>query len=469
MLVRIVRHYVPFSVVVLGAVEILILLGTMYLGVALRFPGGIDPNSELGAQILPILPKALVFAVVMFASIMAFGLYQREQQQSSAGYFGRCVASFLTGLLVMVLIFYAVPELYLGRGAFAFTFLLAFVGHLVARVVFLRLVDHKALRRRILVLGTGSRAAKISQLEKYNGSSERFHVVGYVPLNDSHRAVDPSMIIEQSDSLDAITRKYKIDEIVVGVRDRRHGDMPMDELLERKMSGTGVIDLLTFFERETGKVELESLNPSWLIFSDGFRLGTLKRIAKRIFDIIASSILLFMTLPVMLLTATLIRLEGPGPILYRQERVGEAGRTFLLLKFRSMREDAEADGTPQWASHDDARCTRVGRIIRALRIDELPQLLNVLRGQMSFVGPRPERSKFVKDLTKQINYYGYRHTVKPGITGWAQVSYPYGASVKDAQEKLQYDLYYVKNQSLFLDLVILAQTAHIVLFGKGAR
>ena len=198
-------------------------------------------------------------------------------------------------------------------------------------------------------------------------------------------------------------------------------------------------------------------------------MGAVKRFAKRIFDIVTSTILLFVTLPVIILTAILIRLESPGPVLYHQERVGKHGRPFSLLKFRSMREDAEADGTPQWASQNDARCTHVGRVIRALRIDELPQLLNVLKGEMSFVGPRPERPKFVKDLAKQVNYYDYRHTVKPGITGWAQICYSYGASVKDAQEKLQYDLYYVKNHSFFLDLLILAQTAHIVLLGKGAR
>lgn len=466
MLVRVVRHYVPLSLVVLGIIEVSMLFGAMYGGVTLRF-SGLDVGPEWADQVLPIFPKALIFAGVMFASMLAFGLYQREQQQKRPVYFGRCVASFLVGLFSMVLIFYAVPELYLGRGAFGFTFLLAFIGHIVSRIVFLRLVDHKVMRRRILVLGSGSRAAKISELEAYNGSSERFHVVGYIPLNGAHRAVDPSLIIEPTDSLDIITDRYNIDEIVVGVRERRHGDMPMDELLERKMSGTSVVDLPTFFERETGRVELESVNPSWLIFSDGFRMGALKKFGKRVFDIVISTVLLLAALPIMILTAILVRLESKGPILYRQERVGESGNSFALLKFRSMRHDAEADGTPQWATQNDARCTRIGRIIRALRIDELPQLVNVLKGEMSFVGPRPERPKFVTDLAKQINYYDYRHTVKPGITGWAQICYPYGASVKDAQEKLQYDLYYVKNHSLFLDLLILVQTAHIVLLGKG--
>ncbi|MFQ5544627.1 MAG: TIGR03013 family XrtA/PEP-CTERM system glycosyltransferase, partial [Acidiferrobacterales bacterium] len=246
-------------------------------------------------------------------------------------------------------------------------------------------------------------------------------------------------------------------------------EMPMQELLDRKVGGTGVVDLPTFFERETGRVQLESVNPSWLIFSDGFRGGALRKLAKRVFDVCFGSLLLLITFPLMALTALLIWLESGRPILYRQERIGELDRPFSLLKFRSMGVNAEADGNPRWATQDDARCTRVGRVIRKLRIDELPQLINVLKGEMSFVGPRPERTCFVEDLSKQIKYYPYRHSVKPGITGWAQICYPYGASAEDAKEKLQYDLYYVKNHGLFLDLVILAQTAHIILLGKGAR
>jgi len=227
--------------------------------------------------------------------------------------------------------------------------------------------------------------------------------------------------------------------------------------------------LPSFFERQTGQIQLESLNASWMIFSDGFHRSPMKDIVKRIFDVTASSLLLLLTLPVFVLTALLIWLESGSPILYRQERVGENGRIFNVLKFRSMRKDAERDGVPQWAKKQDARVTRVGKVIRLLRIDELPQIFNVLRGDMSFVGPRPERPYFVDELTKKISYYPSRHTVKPGITGWAQIRYPYGATVEDAVQKLQYDLYYVKNHTLFLDLIVLIQTAQVVLFGKGAR
>jgi sugar transferase (PEP-CTERM system associated) len=256
---------------------------------------------------------------------------------------------------------------------------------------------------------------------------------------------------------------------VVGVRERRNGGLPADQLLECKLAGIEIVDLSSFFERETGQIQLESLNASWMIFSDGFRRGSIKDITKRMFDIAASSVLLLLTLPVMFITTMLIWLESGSPILYRQERVGEYGRSFPVLKFRSMRVDAESDGVPQWAKKQDDRVTRVGRVIRKMRIDELPQVFNVLRGDMSFVGPRPERPYFVNELTSQIPYYPSRHTVKPGITGWAQIRYPYGATTEDAIQKLQYDLYYVKNHTLFLDLVILLQTAQVILFGKGAR
>jgi sugar transferase (PEP-CTERM system associated) len=229
------------------------------------------------------------------------------------------------------------------------------------------------------------------------------------------------------------------------------------------------VDLPTFFERETGYVQLNSLSASWMIFSEGFSRTGFQKVLKRIFDISASVAMLIATLPVMLAAALAIWHETGRPILYRQKRVGESGRIFEILKFRSMRVGAEHDGVPRWAKKDDDRVTRVGRFLRITRIDELPQLINVLRGDMSFVGPRPERPPFVSELSRKVPFYASRHSVKPGITGWAQIRYPYGASVDDAVQKLQFDLYYVKNHSLFLDLVILLQTTQVVLFGQGAR
>jgi len=275
--------------------------------------------------------------------------------------------------------------------------------------------------------------------------------------------------VAPGESLLSIVKKYTIDQIVVAVRDRRGGGFPVQQLLECKMKGVKVVELSTFFEREYRQVLLESLNPSWMVLGDGFRQGHFGNAVKRLFDLTVGGILLLLALPIMLITAACICLESGFPILYRQERVGQGGRAFTLYKFRSMRNEAESDGTPRWARTNDDRTTRVGRFIRKWRIDELPQVFNVLNGEMSLVGPRPERPFFVDQLTKQIPFYALRHSAKPGITGWAQVRYQYGASVDDAAEKLQYDLYYAKNQGLFLDLAILLATVEVVLWRKGSN
>jgi sugar transferase (PEP-CTERM system associated) len=271
------------------------------------------------------------------------------------------------------------------------------------------------------------------------------------------------------ESLSSLVARHGIDQIIVAVRDRRGGGFPVQQLLECRMKGVKVIELPTFFEREYRQVMLESLNPSWMVLGDGFREGMLGNLVKRVFDVIVSGALFLVALPIMLVTALCIYLDSGLPVLYRQRRVGQDGRVFTLYKFRSMRVDAESTGAPRWASTGDDRTTRVGRFIRKWRLDELPQLINVLRGEMSFVGPRPERPYFVDQLTKQIPYYALRHSAKPGITGWAQVRYQYGASVDDAIEKLQYDLYYLKNRSLFLDIMIMFATVEVVLWGRGAR
>jgi sugar transferase (PEP-CTERM system associated) len=272
------------------------------------------------------------------------------------------------------------------------------------------------------------------------------------------------------ESLDLVIRQLQVNEIVVAADDRR-GQLPMHQLLECKQMGVTVTTLVSFFERELGKVKLNLIDPSWLVFSDGFDATPLRRLGKILFDSAATFTVLALTWPLMLVTALAIIIEsGPGaPILYRQERVGEKGRIFKLIKFRSMRTDAEADGVARWASKSDDRVTRVGRFIRKVRIDELPQLWNVMRGDMSLIGPRPERPQFVEELAKKIDYYELRHCVKPGLAGWAQLNYPYGADEKDAAEKLKYDLFYVKNHNFMLDLVILVQTVEVVLFRRGAR
>jgi sugar transferase (PEP-CTERM system associated) len=282
------------------------------------------------------------------------------------------------------------------------------------------------------------------------------------------REVHASRILP-AESLRTAVGRYGIDEVLVASRDRREGKLPVEELLACKLSGVRVTDLSDFYERERGRLPVESMSASWMAFGEGFNQQWPQEAIKVAFDLLISACLLVVALPVMILTAILIRLEDGGPVFYRQERVGRGVRPFTMLKFRSMGQDAEKDGKARWASVGDARVTRVGRVIRKIRIDELPQLINVLRGEMSFVGPRPERPCFVAELVKQIPYYNVRHTVKPGITGWAQVRHPYSDSISGTTDKLQYDLYYVKNHSLFLDLLIAIETVGVVLWGKGAR
>ena len=467
-MIRLFKHYVPLSLFLLAISEAGVLFLSMYAGTVLRFTmGGEEGDIELVGL---IYPRALVFTFVMISIMTTFGLHQRDaKQEGEWGYTMRFLASFAIGLVTMLLIFYAFPILHLGRGAFGLVFLFAFVGTTITRLVFVRLFRLDALRRRVLLLGGGSRSAKIEAIERDVEGQRKFNLVGCLPLSKADCCLGKTRILNDHGSVLSIAKKYKIDEIVVGVRDRRSGGLPSDQLLECKLAGIEVVDLPSFFEREMGQIQIESLNSSWMIFSDGFHRGQFKDMTKRIFDVMTSISLLLLTLPVFLVTALLIWLESGNSILYRQDRVGEYGRIFNLLKFRSMRQDAEHDGVPQWAKKQDDRVTRVGKIIRKLRIDELPQIFNVLKGDMSFVGPRPERPFFVKDLTNKISYYPSRHAIKPGITGWAQIRYPYGATVEDAIQKLQYDLYYVKNHTLFLDVIILFQTAQVVLFGKGAR
>jgi sugar transferase (PEP-CTERM system associated) len=288
-------------------------------------------------------------------------------------------------------------------------------------------------------------------------------------MGGSHHFVDHARILDTREPLPELIRRLQVSEIILAVRDRRSGGMPVQDLLKCKLHGVRILELSSFFERENGHLQLDSMNASWMILAEGFHQGIMRDTIKRLFDLLVSAAMLVVTLPIMALTALLIKLESRGPVLYRQERVGQGCRSFTILKFRSMCVDAEKDGKPRWARQNDSRITLTGRFIRRTRIDELPQIFNVFFGDMSFVGPRPERPYFVQDLTQKIPYYGVRHTVKPGITGWAQVRYPYGATDEDAMQKLQYDLYYVKNHSLFLDLMILFQTAQVILWGKGVR
>jgi len=338
------------------------------------------------------------------------------------------------------------------------------------RFLILPMINVGALKRRVLVVGVGALARRIEQLVETN-INRGFLVVDYLRIAAETPQISSTYIDHRRTlggrSITQIADERFVDEVVVAMHDRR--GVPTDDLLDCKLNGVNICEYLTFWERETGKIDLEALNPSWLFFSDGFQINWYPNLVKRLFDIVVSLIAVAVTLPIIALIAVAIRIEGRGPIFYAQERVGLNGRRFLLMKFRSMAVNAETDGVPRWAAANDQRITRVGALIRKTRIDEIPQIFNVLKGDMSFIGPRPERPFFVETLMKEIPYYNERHRVKPGISGWAQINYPYGASVEDAREKLTYDLYYVKNRSLFLDLVILLPTARVVLWPEGVR
>jgi sugar transferase (PEP-CTERM system associated) len=452
---------------VLAVVEAAIFFFAPYAGVLLGF----DPQAHRVDGVFgPLFSRGLLFAVVMFVCMAAMGLYYSRQRSRLAGLLARVAASVLTGALIIAVVFYLFPQLQIGRGALMLSTVLAFGGVVLVRAIWDTLVDEDLFKRRVLVYGAGRRAGSIARLRR-RSDRRGFFVIGYLPAaGDAPSEIPETDKIKDRAGLLNLCVDARVDEIVVAMDDRRQ-QFPMDQLLECRLEGVEIVELVSFLERETGKVRLDILNPSWMIFSEGFRQGRIHATLERIFDIVASLALLVLAAPFMLLTALAIKImEGPrASIFYRQVRVGQYGKPFRLLKFRSMTENAEADGKAQWAQKNDSRVTRIGAVIRLTRIDELPQILNVLRGEMSFVGPRPERPEFVAELNERIPYYRERHSVKPGITGWAQLCYPYGSSERDALEKLQYDLYYVKNRSLLFDLAILVQTVEVVLWGKGAR
>ncbi len=444
--------------------ELALFVGGAYGAAWLRFDGDMAAAQAWAG---PLGPRAAVIALALAAGMAAMGLYQRDFREDWLGTGLRAAVGLGLGALLLTLVYYALPDLEIGRGILALTLALALPGSLGLRALHFGLLGERGLRRRVLVLGAGTQAATLLRLRR-RADRRGFEIVAFVSVRGEDAIGEGGRVIPHDRPLARIVRRHEIDEVVVAV-DERRGGLPIHELLDCRLGGVQVVDLATFFERETGRIKLESLSPSWLVFEEGFHHGWLRDRAKRIFDVAVSLALLVLASPLMLLAALAVRLDSPGPVLFRQVRVGQHGRPFELLKFRSMRADAEADGRPRWATRGDPRITRVGRFLRKARIDELPQLVNVLRGEMSFVGPRPERPEFVRELAAQIPYYNERHRVKPGITGWAQICYGYTANERDAREKLEYDLYYVKNYSPLFDLYILLRTVEVVLWGRGAH
>ena len=426
-----------------------------------------DPDTHIAfAQDAPI--RTLLVAICTTGAMAAFGLYQVHTRHNRMDLVLRLGMAFAFGGVALLVLYYAVPATYIGRGVLAIALSLAILAVFVLRMVLQRVFEAEIFKRRVLVLGAGDNANLINSKLRRRSDRHSFFLVGFLPTGDRAVQVPNELTIRTDCSLLEVTQLMNVHEIVVAP-DERRGKLPMEELLLCAQRGIAVTDLPAFFEREAGKIKLSVIDPSSLVFSGGFDHSMPRRLSKRFFDLVAAGALLAVAWPAMLIVAACVWLESGSPILYRQTRVGESGASFELVKFRSMRTDAEKDGVARWANKDDDRTTRVGRFIRKTRLDELPQLFNVLRGEMSFVGPRPERPQFVNQLNQEIRYYGIRHSVKPGLTGWAQLRYPYGASVSDAEEKLKFDLFYVKNQGLAFDLMILLQTVEVVLFGRGAR
>jgi sugar transferase (PEP-CTERM system associated) len=416
-----------------------------------------------------LLPAALV-ALMMSAIYTSLGIYRRDQTLSSSARLIRALIALLLGCLPIYYLF----DLFVDGGYARHVIGYALV-YMMAGLVALRLTlpwaNNAAFGKpRVLILGIGAEARDVAA-DIRSHSSDAYKLVGFFPsgIDETNFVGARARVFRRDLGLEEVVARHRVNEIVVAIKEQRGGVLPLRQLLECRISGIPVRSMAQFYERSHGEVPLDSLKASWLIFGGGFVQHPFRTAVKRAFDLVTCLLLFAVSWPFMLVAAVMIKLEDGGPVLFRQERVGYTGRSFTILKFRSMRVDAERDGIARWAAKDDSRITRVGRFLRKTRIDELPQLLNVLKGDMSLVGPRPERPSFVSDLESQVPFYDIRHSVKPGVTGWAQVRFSYGASIDDARRKLQFDLYYVKNHSLWLDLLVIFETIRVVLLGKGAH
>ena len=464
MILKIFNQYVPLRKLAFILLETVFIMGMVILGAYLRFLG--DPTSFSNYEYLFL--KALLIVATVQLSLHYFDLYDLKIFRNNFELSIRLLQSLGVSSILLAILYYLFPILMVGRGIFLIS--LGFMGAVIVfwRVIYNHILRTKQIDQRIMIVGSGQLAKSIAT-EIIDKADTGFNVIGFItdnPERVGEKLVNPSVIGDQSQILE-IAMKEKVNRIIVALEERR-GKFPEDHLLSCKMRGIPIEDGIEFYEHLTGRLQVESLRPSALIFSDGFKKSKLTMWMKRVVGFSFSFVGLALLSPLILMISILIKLESRGPIFYRQERVGENGKVFKLLKFRSMVENAEANG-PVWAEANDKRITRVGRWIRKWRLDEIPQMFNVLKGDMSFVGPRPERPYFVETLRKEIRYYDRRFSVKPGITGWAQIKYQYGASKIDALEKLKYDLYYIKNLSPLFDLLIIFETIKVVLFGKGAR
>lgn len=460
---RLARIHLSKWLLMLAIAEFAAIFFSFYVGL---FFSWVEFGWRVG-EIVGALPSALFYAAVLQTTIFALGGYDRANIRKYVESSIRIFVAFIVALGVLTILFYSLPFLTIWRSIIISAMFVAFCLILLVRLLATHIVDLELLKRRIVVIGVGEQAARIEHLAQ-SSKVTGFICLGYIDYGGTTALVPSSKIIPRVNSLSDLVRKENIDEVVVALEDRRQS-LPSQDLSDCKLKGVGIVDYMTFFSCETGRLDLSMIRPSWFVFSNGFRGNSSYRIFKRAVDIITSLILLVLTWPLVVLAALAIRLSTPGPILLRQTRVGMNCEPFVLLKFRTMCVDAEQDGIPRWADQHDDRITSVGAFLRRTRIDEIPQLLNVLRGSMSFVGPRPERPYFVKQLTREIPYYDHRHALKPGLTGWAQLCHHYAASIEDAKKKLEYDLYYLTHCGFFLDFLIILQTVRVVIWPNGVR
>ncbi len=443
--------------------ESLLLLGTILTAAWLRLGSDVLERDMLPA----LVAKAGLVAGICQLCLYYAELYDFRIVADRRELFVRILQALGAASLILALLYYWFPSLVIGRGVFllAAAAVVTVVGSW--RFAFEWTIGRMGPTDRLLIVGTGPAAIALATEIKARRQELGVEIVGFVDVEGIRPASGENPeVIGDIDDIPSIVASRGVMRVVVSLADAR-GRMPMERLLDMKLSGVQFAHLASVYEEYTGKIAVENLRPSWLIFSEGFKISRAGIAAKRAFDIVAAGVGLILAAPIMLVVALLVRLTSPGPAMYHQQRVGRHGRLFTVHKFRSMRQDAEAATGAVWASRNDDRVTPIGRFLRKTRLDELPQLFNVLRGEMSMVGPRPERPEFVEDLTRQIPFYRQRHVVKPGVTGWAQVCYTYGASVGDALEKLQYELYYIKNMSFALDLFILFKTVQTVVLKRG--
>jgi sugar transferase (PEP-CTERM system associated) len=452
--------------VLLIIAEAALVYGALVCAVYIRF-GLIDGAVEL-LQNNGFL-KAALAAFFCLAAFYLFDLYDFLVMHDRRELVLRLIQALGLAWIVLALSFYLFPELKLGRGVTLIALPIALTLMVGWRISVHWLLGHPDFGERILIVGSGNLAVEVAR-EALDRPDAGYRIVGFVGTDADllGKSLINPRVIGMTEELDEIVKREHIDRIVVAMGERR-GQLPTNKLLQLSLAGhVDIEEGASFYERITGRVSLNMLRPSWLIFTGRGRQAKIAEVSRIVVHWLVALIGAILSLPIVLLTAVLIKLESKGPVFYKQERVGKNGRIFVLAKFRSMRVDAETSG-PVWASKKDNRTTRVGRIIRKIRVDEIPQFWNILKGEMSFVGPRPERPHFVAQLAEEIPFYEQRHLIAPGLTGWAQIKYPYGASIEDARQKLQYDLFYIKNHGLFLDALIIFETIKIILFGRGAQ